>query len=641
MSDQAKWFSQTLLTFKDKAFNTDGYLRVAISTNTEDYRFFNPPLFSISINNANSYQKSANLNIQNVEDLLESFQKVFKHMNGDELTVEKHYNIKSKLFFKFSIHPSSQERVVVMEIYSNESDAVKVIVPIKPTFQSFMRRLKFFVENYDRLCTQLLMSTISYESTQIIQQLPGLIKGVSSQITQQEIIQDNRAPEPEPAKVTESETTNYDFEKFLGEDMENIKVPEIDTDFIEQKQEESIVEFDSPFVAKVLKNDLTNLESKLTSFAVSTNPVVDIAEDLATQLPVENLLNGITEDDMKSLVYLSKLLIEYDTKAYTISNRPVPTATPTLKFKGKKTDENVDLAKDILTLISFMKLFIMRMETKVENPYDSKTLMYVYMRYMLDAFCFSYLQEFTNSEIKSSVVNRYKYFDSIGVFDSYKAILHDNNCSPVEIVDIEGFADQVYNAIVKSPMIEDTHETMYQQGSVKLPSKHKFNLEQIINEFVLLEVNEKIGFDFKDKDAVQKLKDQGISDVIMKFFTGSKKVEKKSTMKKITPLQRVVEKFQQDIPEQYREDVMNHVKDLEYNKFDFSKCVWPLEEFDSRVVVALYVWDPDADSKMKSNFAHFMSLVESEQMTKDDIIIANSESSKTESFGFEDINFEM
>lgn len=647
MSETTKWFSQTLLTFKDKQFATDSYLRIAITTNTEDYKFFNSPMLNISISNSNNYQKTANLNIQNAEDLIESFEKTLQQLNGDDCIVEKHYNKLSKLFFKFAIETSSGERVVVIEIYSNDSDAVKIIIPLKPTFQSFLRRLRFFVQNYDQLCMTLLNKAIDFESTKIINQLPGLIKGISSQIVEHQVLEqdrilDTRAPKPDAASVSETETTSYDFEKFLGEDMENIKVPEIDEKIIEEKEKETIVEIESPFIDKVLKGDLNNLESKLNSFAVSKNPICDLANDLSVQLNF-NPLNGITDDDEKSLVYISKLLMDTHSKAYTVHDVPIPSKTTILKYNGKLTDQNVSFAKDVLSIMGFMRIFTRRMETKVENAYDSKSLFYFYIRYMMDSYCFSFLNNFTHSEIKSSIINRFKYFDSIGFFDSYKSILKDHNCSPIEVPDIDAFAEQVYDSIVKTPMIDKVHEMMYEGNNIKLPSKNTFNLEQITNEFIPLEVNSMLGFDFTDKEAVEKLKGQGVSDEILKYFLGKKKVKKKSAMRKITPLQRVVEKFKQDIPDEYQEEVINHVKELEYNKFDFSKCVWPLEEFDTRVVVALYVWDPENDSEMKNNFTHFMSLVESEQMTKDDIIIATKEEKKEQSssFGFEDINFEI
>jgi len=646
MSDQTKWFSQTLLTFKDKQYATDGYLRVALSTNTEEYKFFNPPMFNISISNANNYQKTANLNIQNAEDLIESFESVKKQMNGDDIVVEKHYNKTSKLYFKFSVHSSTGERIIIIEIFSNDSDAVKVIVPIKPTFVSLLKRLRFYVENYDNMCMRLLDNTINFENSQIIKQLPGLIKGISSQITEQVIIPDSRAPEPEPSEVAVTDTVNYDFDKFLGDDMENVKIPEIeDGGYVEKKEEAPVVvSIESPFMEKVLKNDLFNLESKLTSFAVSKNPVLDMAEDLRMQLGFD-VLAGINEDDKKSLSYISKLMVDYNSKAYTVNETPVPDKTPTLKFKGKDTEENTELAKDLLTIIGFMRILRRRLETKFENAYDSKALVYIYLRFIMDGYCFSFLQNFTHSEIKSSISNRFKYFNEIGVFDAYHKMIESNNCSPITLNDLEAFGEEVYDSIVKTPMIDQVHEMLHSGGSVKLPSKNTFNLEQIINEFIVLEVNQMMGFDFKEKTAVDRLKESGISDEMLKFFIGNKKVQKSGGLKtkKITPLQRVVEKFKQDIPEQYQEEVVQHVEKLAYDKFDFENCTWPLEEFDSRVVVAFYVWDVESDPDMKTNFQHFMSLVESEQMTKDDIIIANKETPKQEenTFGFEDINFEM
>ena len=643
MSNEAKWFSQTLLTFKDKQFATDGYLRVAISTNTEDYKFFNPPIFNISISNANNYQKSCNLNIQNVEDLVESFDKAFKQPNGNELEVEKHYNKMSKIYFKFTMDTSTQNRVVMIEIFSSDSDAVKVIIPLKPTFQSFLKRLRFFGQNYDNICMSLLSNTINFESIQIIQQLPGLIKGISSQITEQVIIPDSRAPEPEAAEVAITDTVNYDFDKFLGDDMENVKIPEIeDGGIVEQKQAAPAVQVDSIFVNKVLRNDLINLESKLTSFAVSKNPVLDMAEDLRMQMGFD-VLSGINEDDKKSLVYISKLLTDCNSKAYTINNVAIPDKTPSLKFKGKDTEENIEFAKDILTIIGFMRILRRRLETKFDNAYDSKAMVYMYLRFIMDAYCFSFLQKFTHSEIKSTISNRFKHFNEIGVFDAYHKMIETNNCTPITLYDLEVFSDEVYDTIVKTPMIDEVHEKLYSSGSIKLPSKNTFNLEQIINEFVVLEVNQMMGFDFKEKAAVDKLKESGITDEMIKFFTGNKQVQKSGGLKtkKITPLQRVVEKFKQDIPVAYQEEVIEHVKELEYDKFDFSNCKWPLEEFDSRVVVALYVWDVESDPEMRSNFQHFMSLVESEQMTKEDIIITNKEPEKKEEFGFENINFEL
>jgi len=173
-------------------------------------------------------------------------------------------------------------------------------------------------------------------------------------------------------------------------------------------------------------------------------------------------------------------------------------------------------------------------------------------------------------------------------------------------------------------MIDKLHQESYEKGQVKLPSKHPFNLEQITNEFIPLEVNEKMGFDFKDKEALTNLKSQiNPADEVLSFFIKKRKINKTINVEKITPLQRYVDKYKQDIPDQYRDEVVTHVKSMQYDIFDFDKCPWPLDEFDDRIVKAFYVWDTEVDTSMKSNFTHFASMVEEEQMTKESILISS------------------
>jgi len=620
-NENVKWFSQTTLTFKDKQYSTDGYLRVALSSNTEDYKFFNPPLFNISITNQMS--KICNLNIQNAEDLLESFTVALKQLNGDDTIIEKHYQKNSKIFFKFAVTSSTNERVVIIEIISSETDAVKIIVPIKPTFQSFLRRLRFYVDHYDDMCFGLLTETFKGESNNIIHQLPSLIKGISSQILSEDPDQGEIADTPpwiDQEVVKETAGNILDLDKFMGPDMENIKIPEID----EKKAEEKvpIVEIESDFINKVLKGDLFNLENKLTGFRVSSNAIRDLATDLETTLGF-NLLNGITEDDEKSIIYISKLFQDFYSKTYTINGEPLPSATPTLKFKGKADPKNIEFAKDLIVIIGYMRTVRRRLESKIVNAYDNKSMVYLLLRCMMDPFCFSYLDGLTRNDILASIKNRYDYFDSIGVFDKYKQILIDNRCGKIDSRDISLFAEELVDKIVgKTPTIDLLHHQLFSSSNLRLPSKNTYNLEQITNEFVPVEVNEKLGADYKVEAVVTKTKEQlGVSEEIMQFFIGKQKVQKTKT-EKITPLRRWVDKFKQDIPESYRDDVIKFVKDMQYGMFDFEKSQWPLEEFDERIIKALYVWDPNSDEKMKANFEYFATLVEDEAMTKESILIS-------------------
>jgi len=91
--DNTKWFSQTLLNYKDKIYGTDGYLQISISTNTTDYKYFNPPLLNFSI--TNNHKKSYNINFQNAQDLYKTFKKVICQLgNSPEADIQRKYQIR-------------------------------------------------------------------------------------------------------------------------------------------------------------------------------------------------------------------------------------------------------------------------------------------------------------------------------------------------------------------------------------------------------------------------------------------------------------------------------------------------------------------------------------------------------------------
>jgi len=82
------------------------------------------------------------------------------------------------------------------------------------------------------LCNKLLVQSIQNESTQIIHQLPNLIKGISSQIVSQIPAQDEADENLVSVEIVEesmkTEATIADLDKFIGEDMKNISVPELE-----------------------------------------------------------------------------------------------------------------------------------------------------------------------------------------------------------------------------------------------------------------------------------------------------------------------------------------------------------------------------------------------------------------------------
>ena len=138
------------MTYKDEQFNSDGYLRISISTNTKDYKNYNPPRFGIGI--SNQYQKVYNLDIIAASDLLKSFNYAFK--NSSSLFKEKSQIVKqfktTQFIIEFKTTPN-EELVVKMSIKHGDTDFTNIIIPAN-IFQMVANRLKYFVEKYDDIC---------------------------------------------------------------------------------------------------------------------------------------------------------------------------------------------------------------------------------------------------------------------------------------------------------------------------------------------------------------------------------------------------------------------------------------------------------------------------------------------------------
>ena len=284
-NSNTQWFSQVLMTYKDKAYATDGYLRVSLSSNTEDFKYFNPPTINISI--SNNYQKSINLNIQNARDLLRAFKLVLKQLNGNEIAIQRKYQKDTIIHFTFKVDPNNNTRIVVIEIKNNESDFTKIVIPLESVFESLAACIREFTESYMNICSNLFIQSIQSECTQIIRNLPNLVKGISSQIVSQipadELISDSRAPEVTTEVTEATAATIDDLDKFLGADMENIDVPEIDK---VEHETEKLTQVNSVFVTKYLDNDLKNLETSVSNYFMTPAPLLTMAEDIKSKLDI-------------------------------------------------------------------------------------------------------------------------------------------------------------------------------------------------------------------------------------------------------------------------------------------------------------------------------------------------------------------
>jgi len=615
INENTKWFNQTLFAYKDRHYSTDGYLRLSIATNSEDYTSFNPPALSFSI--SNNYQKSLTLQLSSCNDLIKTFKTM--SLNGDVVEIQRKYQ-KDILYFKFFIDKNSGERLVLIEIRSNETDLTRIVMPLLVQFEAFMSCIKQFSEKYIDICLMLLGKTIDSTAFKIIEQLPSLIKSISSRSVVQETIQDSRVPEPEKEVIETAQQTIADLDKFLGEDMKNVKIPEIE---VEIKTE--VTKVNSLFVEKVIDNDLMNLENLFINYMMAPNPIELFEKDIISKIYSSDEsfkgLSGISEDDMKSVTYLGKILFLVSYKNYLNDGSALPDKVPVFKYKSKSWKEtNDEVAYDLLLFNLFIRNVRRRLEGKSPDIVANKALFYLQFRCFADPFIFTYLDNKDVKQLESIIVSRFKYYDSIGVFNKYYKLLEDMNCPVIKEDDIRSGINEVSeNVIRKSPYIEDLHKKMFEAGHVKLPSINKFTLEQIVNEIIPFEVAEKTGVDIKKDEILKELKEKNnISDEIVKFMTkGKTKVTAEKKQKDESNLYRIVKFYDSEVPDEIKVNFFAYIEKLGNKKYDFKNKDFDLDLFGENLVKALFTWNPDNHSK---NYKEFFSASESELMSKELII---------------------
>jgi hypothetical protein len=628
-----QWFSQALLTYKDKIYATDGYLRVSLSTNCSDeFNYFNPPVINISI--TNNYQKSINLNVQNAKDLIKAFKTILPQLNGNELSIQRKYQKDTILHFTFKLDKTNDVRIVIIEIRNNESDFTKIVVPLEGVFETFASCIREYTETYMNICTQLLIQSIQSSNTQIIQQLPNLIKGISSQIISSDCrgsieSPDSRAPETvEQEFSSETETIIEDFDKFLDKEMENINIPEIDK---AEKETTPVVKVDSLFVEHYLKNNLSNLETSMVNCFMSASPFVNFLEDVKAKLfpyiKDENFsfLPTASDDDIKSFVYISKLTCALTYYSHINENAPIPASASIYKYNPERFDElNLDIAYDLFLFNLYVRTVRRRLENTTSDSMSSKALFYMQLRCFTDPLVFSFIEKTDYSKLVSIITNRYEYYDSIGVFDDYKQSLKDYNCPEVKKSDITAVVQEVVDKVIgKSHNIDKMHDNMFKAKIVKLESKNNYNLEQIINEIIPLEIAESTGKNLKNKDVVDEIRiNHEISDEILSIFIDDKKKKKESSpQQQINNLVRVVKsQFINEVPEKYRDDFIVYLSEFTDKKFDLTDTTFPIDEFGDNVLKALYLWDPVNNQTIAKNYKQFFLKIENELMERNLIL---------------------
>jgi len=279
----------------------------------------------------------------------------------------------------------------------------------------------------------------------------------------------------------------------------------------------------------------------MINHTMNPNPLLDIAQYFKEKVEHDiegedfTMLPDMNDNDLKSLSYMSKLYFSIAHQNHLNNGMSLPDSTPIFKYNPSEyRDENVEIAYDLLLFSLYIRNLRRKLEGKTSDIIQSKALFYLQIRCFADPFVFSFINKVSGDQLQSIIVNRYRYYDSIGLFSKYKQLLVDMNCPEIKESDIMATVQELVEKVIgKTPNIDKLHDSSVENNGLRLSSINPFTLEQIINEIVPLEVAEKTGKDITNENFLEEIKSKyTISDEILNFFSQSDKKVKVSKKNK-------------------------------------------------------------------------------------------------------------
>ena len=609
-NEERFYFNQTIQTYKDKLYGTNGYIRVALSSYTTDHKNFNPPSLSITI--SNNHQKTINLSLENSIDLAQSLNQAIKAFQGERIEIVKKFKADTQFTIDMFVHEGRE--LAKLTILTNSSDFTVVIMPLFPTFIAFGKMVKDFANSYFNMCQMIYSKTFDSYHKDIIDQIPFLIKGISLN-TSMPLEEDNVEIENENLEKTKASIE--DLDEYLGENMENINVPEIDNHKIEEKEEKvSYTEVDSPFVTNVLKNDLYNFENMISGLVVSHDPIGDFCKRLEE---VENKfsngfqpLPNIKENELKSLSYISRFTFLMYQKNHIMNGVSIPQGFNLLKYKPEDySNENIELAYDLLLFNGYIKTLRSKLESKIPSAVENKSIFHMAYRCFIDPFIFSFIKDILNvdlarKQIPSILVNRFRCYQERGVFEKYTVTCKSFGLNEINELDIQSFAELLVDNVLSQANEADIvylHEKGFNDGILRLPAENDFNLEQIINEIIPLEVEVNLNNNQVTDALIDKMKiKENLSDEVINFFKNKNTGEKQDQADRISKSKLTLfldnKIYEEQVPEDIRESFYKYIEKLGNKNFSFVEADFPYEQLGEDVIKLLYIWKPEDDNKL-------------------------------------------
>jgi len=489
------WFNQKYLIHKDKEFITNGgTIEISVNSSTSDYNNFTTPVFNIGIFN-DRIRYNLNLKYQDVFDLLISIENLMKDIqdiyNNGGLEIRKLYNNKNfKLEFKLS--KKTGRKAVLIIIANSTSDFGAVIISFD-LFLSIIELLKNFKENYILLPFEISnRSTLSCvlnelkEIKEFNKTLPTSIVDLNRE--NMSISTPFDSDDNSPPWDKEIINKQKELDKYVKDNIDNIEIPEIEK--INKKVQE---EYNSVLFDIILKKDISNFDSLIMSLTTHQSPIMKFKEIISDY--VSSGLPSIESNEFKSALYYSKRFFLYNIQNCTKNGVKIPSNIPIIKYRPNEfSDENINLAYDLLTISMYIRLVRDKLETKISDSSINKSLLYMAVRNYTDIFTFSFLDNLDQSIIIKCVMRRFQKYSNEGFFKSFNDLLNQYNLEDVNENDMINFTTEIMNKVIgenKTLNILDLHRKEYEDNKIKLPYDSDLNIDQI-SELIIAEIELKL-----------------------------------------------------------------------------------------------------------------------------------------------------
>ena len=624
MDNETIWINQNLYSHRDKIYQTNSTIDLTVTTNTKNYLNFSSPRLSIHIRSeVTSVHHSCLLSIQNVQDLLIGINSYTDNIDQTYMTtnaqINRVYNNNKNLVVEFKEYNNT--KCVLIAIVSSESNQSYIFVTLQEFFQ-LASIMKEFVKNYIYLSMELPKRLPNKQILDKLNSIENNIKLIPSQI---EIpIVTSNCNDIDKEVIQES----IEFDKYVEENINNAKIPELENIQKEElsnknSQKPVELEYKSNLIFNLLQGRIENYESLINSLyhdpSCPIKRLVQILKDYTNiGESVNDFLPGVSEKDLNSTSYISKLFFNTFFTKYLENDIKFPMTLPAVlkvKIDKKVSDKHIELAYDLLLINCFFKSVRSKLEARISDSTENLAVLHIASRSFTDVLYYSIIENINPEVVKNCIKARYNSYKEKGVFDYYNIKLEANNCEKINERDIlNNLDDSCQNIIGKGKFVNEVHTIGYNERILCLPPENDLPLEQITNQVIPLETNINCNKSYDPSE---------FDPDIVKLITGNNIRKRSNKKKNITEYKSNLHRFINEvdfivqIPDRFRKDFINYISELN-DSYDFNDERFPIDEIGDDIIKGLYIWN-ESENK-KESYKNFR--VKHENCMSKDLILA-------------------